>query len=703
MLRDVKGKSLMGTKKTIILLVLLAVLSVQPAYAFANDGVKLSAPEAQATDQTFAPTNQLGNVELGGQGEDELNVTFWIRDWENKTSIRNLDVKVFDLKRQLSSSYVPNRTGFVNLKFLPAGPYVVSVLSGNRTVGYQKLDLQQSGTILVKTWSYDLNLTLVDKDWKPLGNHTVFIYDSAIFRAPNYTILRDDVERKENYTLLTDQVGSLVAQNETNGNGTASFTRLWNGTYRVKVLRRESWTEEYVLGQLVRVRQPAVSGEFILSLQRPENETIRCYKADLVLRFITESNDSVQNADVYVRDRSGYLFFKDLTNETGFVEHRNIYVVDGSYAVSTRYGNRTLGYQIVNATEPGIFTIKVWAYNLTVAIFDLEEKPLKDHVVFLYDQLVFYSPTNVTVFPANQTGLLINWTKTDENGMAYFKDLWNGTYKIRGVGGQIVGEKVLGLQGKEMLTMRANKTYLVLRFITGSNEPLLNATVYIYNSVGNLIFRDYTDQHGSVSHDGVYVGNYKVVVEWMRAEVWSGFINLYQDRARLKTEPIRTLVYRLYLRSLDPSGTPLTRATLTLRKVITPGRYMDVGLRLVTDDRGSVSTLLPSGTYEVSTSYGIYSGYVIVNLASNYAETVRTNIQLNIWLLTIFVSSPLVIITLLLERKRLRKPLEIRRYKNMLSRLESMYKGGQIEYRLYRQLREEYEAKLMELGGREIR
>jgi len=57
----------------------------------------------------------------------------------------------------------------------------------------------------------------------------------------------------------------------------------------------------------------------------------------------------------------------------------------------------------------------------------------------------------------------------------------------------------------------------------------------------------------------------------------------------------------------------------------------------------------------------------------------------------------------LLERKRLGKPLEVRRYKNMLSKLESMYKSGLVEYRLYRRLREEYEARLMELSGREMR
>jgi hypothetical protein len=36
----------------------------------------------------------------------------------------------------------------------------------------------------------------------------------------------------------------------------------------------------------------------------------------------------------------------------------------------------------------------------------------------------------------------------------------------------------------------------------------------------------------------------------------------------------------------------------------------------------------------------------------------------------------------------------------MLMKLESMYSGGLVEYRIYRKLKDEYEAKLMELGGR---
>jgi hypothetical protein len=39
----------------------------------------------------------------------------------------------------------------------------------------------------------------------------------------------------------------------------------------------------------------------------------------------------------------------------------------------------------------------------------------------------------------------------------------------------------------------------------------------------------------------------------------------------------------------------------------------------------------------------------------------------------------------------------------MLLKLESIYSNGLAEYKIYRKLKEEYETKLMELGGRKRR
>jgi hypothetical protein len=76
---------------------------------------------------------------------------------------------------------------------------------------------------------------------------------------------------------------------------------------------------------------------------------------------------------------------------------------------------------------------------------------------------------------------------------------------------------------------------------------------------------------------------------------------------------------------------------------------------------------------------------------------------MNIWLLAFLVATPLVGLTLILEWKKVKTPLVIKRYRNMLLKLGSLYDNGQVEYKIYRKLKEEYETKLMELGGREMK
>ena len=498
-------------------------------------------------------------------------------------------------------------------------------------------------------------------------------------------------------TILTDDVGRLVNQNETDGNGTVHFTGVWNGTYRIRVLSRESKVEKYILGKKVIIIQNATRGDYVFDLNEPTSITLKCVKADLRLKLISESNNPIRNVTVHVRDKHGHLFYKEHTNETGFVEHQNIYVMDDEYIVVATYGNRTVGYEVINATRNELFTVKCWAYNLTVKCIGQENKPLQDHIVFLYDQLVFQSPTNFTML-TNRTGLLVNWTKTDENGTAYFTDIWNGTYKIRVAGGKIIGEKVLEINEPTSVTLKCNKTYLILSFVTGSGEPLSNATIYIYDSDGHLVFLDRTDQNGQIYHESIYVDNYTVFAEWAGMDIWSGSINTYKDKELRIVCP----VFRLTIKVVDPLGNPLPKSDVILRRVITR-TFLGPTLRLRTNDAGYVSHLLYSGVYEIYSLSGIYSGSARINLVDNYVETIRCNVQFNVWLLTFLLSSPLIGLTLLLERRRLRRSFEIRRYRNMLLKLESLYESGLVEYKLYRKLRERYEEKLMELGGREVR
>ncbi len=626
------------------------------------------------------------------------NITLWIRDWKVKANFTDLNVTVFDLKRRISTSNLPiNETGHIDLRFLYAGSYVIAVQKDNRAVGYQKIDVMKNQTHVIRTWAYDLNMTLVDEKGKPLANHTVTLYDQMLFKIPNYTMMTDAVRRRQNYTLITDLVGVPFTQVETNKNGTLSFAGVWNGTYRLRIAGKEEWVEEYILGERVLTRREPAVGEYILDLQKPANITFKLTRVDLKLRFISESQVSVKNATVYIRNMQDHLFYKELTNKTGFVEKKNVYIIDGLYNVTARYNNRTLGHEIIKVSKTEVFTIRCWAYNLTVKCIDQDRQPLSNYVVFLYDQVIFYSPTNVTTV-RNQTGLLVNWTRTNVNGTAYFKDIWNGTYLIRVMGSEKIGEEILSLQEQEYITIVCNKTYMAMGFETQSGQPLTEAMVNVFDDAGNLVFRDHTDENGFVLRKDLRPGNYTVNVEWMGTQVWSGIVDIYKDRYRM----VRCSVYRLTIHCVDTFGNILPRADLTLEKMITRWEKYVI-LYSETDERGSISLLLPYGSYEISCTYGIYTGSLVVDLNDDRTATLNCNVRNVLWVSMVAVALPLVVFSLLLERRRLRTPLEIRRYKNMLSELESIYKNGLVEYRIYRKLREEYEAKLIELGGREMR
>jgi len=659
MLRVDKGKRMRNKLRTVLSLVFLVILS-------AGLTLKLGgfSPTQKATLEAYIPT---GRSALVRQNEgSKFNVTLWITDWDGTIPFGNLNVTVYDLSGEQIVSELSDELGYVSLKMDP-GSYIVLVMTGNRTVGYQAINVSRSGVFNIRTWAYDLNLTLTDEYDRPLKGHVVFLFDQIAPQAPG------------EYLVITERVGRLVGKAGTDMNGTVRFFGVWNGTYRIRVTDGES------------------VGDYVLSIHGPTSTTLKCIKVDLTLSLISGSGSPVGNATVQVRGGMGHLLLEGKTDEDGRVEYKNLYALEDVYYVSAQYGPRLITHEPINITEGWDFTITCWSYNLTVKCVDQEGDPLPNHFVFLHDQLIFFTPTNFTV--NNETGPLVNWTRTDEDGLAFFEDLWNGTYRVRVMGGELIGVVDVNLQESTTLVVKCNKTYLVLRFITELGEPLRNVTISMYNSGGHLTFRGSPDPDGYIKLDGVYLDNYTVVAEMFEREVWSGIINVYKSRVW----EIRCPVFTLTLQFVDPFGNPLPRARVILSKRMTYGAHLSFTLELKTDDNGYISYSLPSGVYEISCSYGIYYGSIVVTLDSEYFSVIKCNPHMSFWLMVAFVSFPLVIFTLILERQKLKKPFKIRKYRNVLLKLESMYENGLVDYQLYRKLREEYEAKLMELGGREVR
>ncbi|MCS7119984.1 MAG: T9SS type A sorting domain-containing protein [Nitrososphaerota archaeon] len=691
--------------------------------------------------------------------EQLYNITLWVRDWENKTSIKNVKVTIYDLHERIFTSRMTNETGHADVPFVKAGTYIVTIDNGNRTLGRQKIIVTQDETFVINTWCYNLRINLVGSDNTPLANHTVLLYDQVarvpvkvavangiqrvfnlgyqnIFRGTEkiylngslttnynidyddgeiifnnppanntiisayYTYLQDandDIGLFESYMIETEREGRLIGQVETDEKGAACFTGLWNGTYRVKIVGKGVWIEEYLLGELIKKYLEPATGEFIINISEPTNLTLRCARADIRFKVVSNSGQPISNATLILRTFSGHMILLDKTNGTGNVEKRNIYVSDETYTVSIIHENRLVGKEYISLMDSKVFEIRCWTYNLTVTCVDMDGKPLDDHPVFLFDKMTFTSPTVYTIL-TGETGPLRSYTKTDSSGKAYFVDIWNGTYLLKVYAEEVIAARVVDIQNPISLIIVCNKTFFALTFTTASGEPLPNAMVTVLSG-GNPIFRGYTDENGFIMRERISAGNYTVNVELAGTLVWSGTV----DITKSKYQTIQCTVYRLKLTSADQSGNVIPKADLVIRRILsrTQSQFL---LSAKTDEYGKFSILLPFGTYEISCSSGIYAGSLLVNpLNSDLERTVFCSIKATSWLLIIIVTIPTLILTALLERRRLRAPLAIRKYRSMLNKLEAMYNGGLVEYRIYRKLREEYETKIMELEGREVR
>jgi len=426
------------------------------------------------------------------------------------------------------------------------------------------------------------------------------------------------------------------------------------------------------------------------ALQRIENKTSRSYNVTLLI-CDWDKRLPLQGLNISIYDLNGDLIFSGISNSTGYL---SVKLEEKPYSIIVRSDNRIVGCQMIHVNASKVFLIRVWAYTLKITCVDLEGDYLPGVIVLLYDQSSSSIDSNI-----NRSWQLVNVAKADGNGTVIFNNVWNGTYKITVKNSKIIGEKIVNVTKSDHITIKCNKTSLEIRVVTSTpiEYPLPNASVLLQDSIGHPFLKGYTDENGFIRFDNVYADNYKIFVDWMGVEVFSEVVNTNTT----KDLKAKASVFEASLRIIGPSGNPLPHSKIVLKKI--SGRLITKTLELKADENGFAFLLLPSGTYEISCFYGIYSGGITVNLVDNFSGTIQCNIHPNVWFLLFLVSLPLSLLSLVIERKKLKKPLEYKRYQNMLSKLESMYNSGLVKYKIYRKLREEYEAKLMELGGRKGR
>jgi len=436
--------------------------------------------------------------------------------------------------------------------------------------------------------------------------------------------------------------------------------------------------------------QTAVKAVSQSELPEDENASVNATHNVTLLVSDWDGEHFLSGLNISIYDSNNSLILNGISNDTGCL---SIKLEKGSYLVVVKANDKIVGYQELYVNESKTVIIRVQAYALKVTCVDQEENGIGGAVVLLYNLVRDFNETGI-----NEEWHLISLAKTNSNGTAFFHSIWNGTYKIVVESGRKIGERILEVNESKHITIKCNRTSLKINIVTSTERPLSNASVLLQDSTGRVFLRDYTDEKGFVQFNSVYVDNYTIFVDWSGVEVFSGTINTGLNR-NLK---IRVSVFEVSLRITGLFGEPLPYSKVVLSKRIS-GRYISDIRELEADRNGFITFLLPPGTYEISCVSGMYLGKISVNLFDNYSGVVQCNLHPNVWILLFFVSLPLSILSLLLERSKLRRSLEYRRYQNMLLKLESMYNNGLVEYRIYRKLKEEYETKIMELGGRKRR
>lgn len=398
----------------------------------------------------------------------------------------------------------------------------------------------------------------------------------------------------------------------------------------------------------------------------------------------------LNNSTVSIYDLNGRLILSRALNDT---RRLNANLKKGLYIVIVKADNKAVSSHKIYVEESKTITINMQSYILKVTCIDQEEKYVKGAIVLLYGLAGFSTEGG-----AHEEWQLVNLTRTNEDGTALFHGIWGGTYRITVRSSKTIGENTLEVYEPKHIIMRCDRVSLKINVVTSApiEYPLSNASVLLQDSAGHLLFKGYTDDYGSIEFENLYIGNYTIFVDWMGAQIFSGVVNTRSVR-ELR---IRTSVFKVSLHIKGPLGESLPRSKIFISKIISR-RTVSVGE--IEADNGFITFFLPFGTYELSCVSGIYYGKITINLSDNYSGAIQCNVHSNVWALIFLLSSPLLILSLMIERNKLRKPLEYRRYQNMLSKLESMYSSGLVEYKIYRKLKEEYETKLIELGGRRRR
>ncbi len=370
-----------------------------------------------------------------------------------------------------------------------------------------------------------------------------------------------------------------------------------------------------------------------------------------------------------------------VTDKNGYAECS---IEPGSYLANVVDRGRTILVKNVTISGPASITLNCWVYTVNFQVFGPDGKTLQEGSRVL---IIVYE---------NVTGKLVPVASAVSNasGFARVTSIRNGTYIIKGYVRDIESGALNIKVNSEGAIYPLHLKFLTLtaKVVSDEGKPVGNCTISIYDFGGHLVDMRLTDSEGGAIFSNLAFRNYTYLVDWGGTRVASGFI---YPTGLVTDVTIRSRVYTVTIEAIDAWGNPLKGALVTIRPL--SGRSSKT---IVADDMGRAILLASTGNYSVSVNSAGYVSSEIVNVRSSGTVQIRCTLNSVIYILLATSGSSWVALGLVWRWRTRGVSYEELRAKDMLAKLEELYAAGEVEYPLYRKLKDEYSSQLRRVRTR---
>jgi len=398
-----------------------------------------------------------------------------------------------------------------------------------------------------------------------------------------------------------------------------------------------------------------------------------------IVDYIGKLNISYANVTIY--DSQSLLRLWTLTDKKGNAE---CLLEPDIYSVKVMEGGSLIGAKDITIFGSSSFTINCWLFSAQFRILGPDNKPLQEGS---RAQVILYENISGKLVP-------IGSAVSNSTGYATVTDIRNGTYIAKGYVRKVESGAVNVVVNSEgsMHTLSMKFLTLKVRVLSDEYEPVSNCTVSIYDFNGHLVDVRVSDEGGEADFPNLAYQNYTYLVDWTGTRVATGFI--YPDKL-VYNVTIRSRVYMIAIVATDIWGNPLQEAQVIVKPV-----QSITSKTLVTDNNGHCSLLLSTDNYTIDVNSGGYVASMIVNVKSSSSIEVRGSISSVVYASIALSSSGWIALGFIWRWKTRGLSYEELKVKEMITKLDELYEAGEVEYPMYRKLKDEYSSQLRQVRTR---